>query len=277
MPYEEKKQQASAWFRKLRDDICTEFEKLEQELSGSEDEAGKFVRTNWKRENGGGGEMSLMRGKLFEKVGVNISTVFGQFSPLMQSQIPGASLDPNFYATGISIVAHMSSPHIPAIHMNTRYIVTSFDWFGGGIDLTPIFACREDTEMFHQALKDTCDKYDPNFYPTFKEGCDKYFYLDHRKEMRGVGGIFYDYLQGEWKSNFSFTKDIGNCFLDIYPKIVRKNMRLSWSDEEREIQLHKRGRYVEFNLLYDRGTKFGLMTDGNVDAILMSMPPKVKW
>ncbi len=274
---DEQKQLASEWFRNLRDLICLEFEKIETEAS-SDKMPGKFERKAWQREGGGSGEMSVMRGRVFEKVGVNISTVYGKFSDEFAKEIPGTSENPNFYATGISLVAHMQSPFVPAVHMNTRFIVTSKSWFGGGADLTPMYEDIEDKTNFHTAFKNTCDKHNPEYYDKFKKWCDEYFYLKHRQEARGIGGIFYDYLNsGNWQDDFSFTQDVGKTFLDIYPKITRKSMFKRWNQNEREYQLTKRGRYVEFNLLYDRGTKFGLMTGGNVEAILMSMPPEVKW
>jgi len=264
------KKNAQEWFYSLRDKICKEFVAIE--------DGANFKRENWERPGGGGGEMSLMRGKIFEKVGVNISTVFGEFTPEMQQQIPGASIDPTFWACGISLVAHMASPLIPAIHMNTRFIVTTKSWFGGGMDLTPMYPNEEDTTFFHQSIKEMCDKHDESYYPTFKETADSYFYLHHRNEPRGIGGIFYDYLNtGDWLKDFNFTKDVGSSFLDIYTALVRKNMDKKWTAEQREYQLYKRGRYVEFNLLFDRGTKFGVMTNGNPEAYLMSLPPEVKW
>lgn len=275
---EEKKQLAEKWFRELRDKICQEFENIEDELSGSNFFAGRFERKKWQREGGGGGEMSLMKGRVFEKVGVNISTVFGKFSDEFAKQIPGAEENPEFFASGISLVAHMHSPLVPAVHFNTRFIVTSKQWFGGGGDLNPMFEIDADTKDFHNAFKDACDKHDESYYPKFKKWCDEYFFIKHRNESRGVGGIFYDYLDsGNWENDFSFTQDVGKAFLDIYPKIVRRNMFDEWTKDQREHQLIKRGRYAEFNLVYDRGTKFGLMTGGNVEAILMSLPPEAKW
>ncbi len=230
------------------------------------------------KENGGGGEMSMMKGNVFEKVGVNISTVFGEFSPEFRAQIPGAEADPKFWAAGISLVAHMRSPLVPAVHLNTRFICTTKEWFGGGSDLNPSFEDENDTKDFHQAFKNACDKYHSNYYPDFKKWCDEYFYIKHRKQARGVGGIFYDYLNSNnFTEDFSFTKDVGLAFLDIFPNLVRKNMFKKWNEEQREQQFIKRGLYTEFNLVYDRGTKFGLMTDGNVEAILMSLPPIAKW
>lgn len=273
-----RKEQAAAWFRQLRDQICAEFEKIEDELAESSAKSGRFERKTWQREGGGGGEMSVMRGRVFEKVGVNISTVYGQFSEQFAKEIPGAAENPNFFATGISLVAHMCSPLVPAVHMNTRFIVTSKSWFGGGADLTPMYENSADTETFHNEFKETCDKHNPEYYTKFKKWCDEYFYLKHRNEPRGVGGIFYDYLDsGNWENDFAFTQDVGKSFLKVYPAIVRRHMHEVWNDEQRQHQLVRRGRYVEFNLLHDRGTKFGLMTGGNTEAILMSMPPEVKW
>lgn len=269
---------SSDWFKTLRNDICHAFEQLEDSLSDSELPAGRFTRTNWDRDGGGGGEMSLMYGRVFEKVGVNISTVHGEFSPEFRSHIPGTDSSPSFWASGISLVAHMRSPLVPAVHMNTRFITTEKHWFGGGADLTPVFENNTDTQDFHAAFQKACDTHDPTYYPKFKEECDRYFYLPHRKEARGIGGIFYDYLDSEnWDNDFAFTQDVGKAFLSIYPEIVKRHMHTAWTDEQREQQLIKRGRYVEFNLLHDRGTKFGLQTGGNTEAILMSLPPEAKW
>jgi len=219
-----------------------------------------------------------MKGKVFEKVGVNISTVFGEFSPEFRKEIPGASESGKFWASGISLVAHMCSPLVPAVHMNTRFISTQKNWFGGGMDLTPIIENNQDTRDFHAALKKCCTAHSRNYYPKFKKHCDEYFFLKHRNESRGVGGIFFDYLNSKnWEDDFAFTKQVGETFLAIYPEIVRRHMREKWTDEQREYQLKKRGRYVEFNLLYDRGTRFGLQTGGNPEAILMSLPPLVSW
>lgn len=269
---EERKRKASIWFAQLRDDICKRFEEI--------DGHGKFEREKWDRAEGGGGEMSVMRGKIFEKVGVNISTVHGEFSEEFRKKIPGADKDPRFHATGVSLVAHMRSPHVPAVHMNTRFISTTKQWFGGGADLTPMFMEKHEKDKidFHAAFKDVCDAYDPEYYTKFSKWCEEYFYLPHRDEQRGVGGIFYDYLENkDWEKDFEFTKDVGKTFLEIYSEIVKRNKDRAWTEEEREHQLLRRGRYVEFNLLHDRGTKFGLMTGGNTEAILMSMPPEVKW
>lgn len=314
MNIEQKKHAASDWFRNLRDQICAEFEKIEG--------GAIFTRKPWDREGGGGGEMSLMKGQVFEKVGVNISTVEGEFSEAMRKEVPGADVNPKFWASGISVVAHMHSPLVPAVHMNTRMIVigdNAKQWFGGGADLTPMYPDDKDTADFHTAFKNACDKHDASYYAKFRKWCDEYFFLKHRNEPRGVGGIFYDYLNSaeavrsadrispeprsidpralrasnlpaaaggtagnsgsidHWEKDFAFTQEVGKTFLQIYPKLVRRHMHKAWTEEQREYQLVKRGRYVEFNLLYDRGTRFGLMTGGNIEAILMSMPPEVKW
>jgi coproporphyrinogen III oxidase len=261
----------SQWFKTLRDLICTKFEEIDGE--------GKFKRQEWQRDHGGGGGvMSTMKGKIFEKVGVNISTVYGEFSPEFRKEIPGADKDPNFFATGISLVAHMHSPLVPAVHMNTRYIQTSKTWFGGGADLNPMYDNEQDRDDFHNAFKAACNKHNAEYYNKFKKWADEYFYIKHRNENRGVGGIFYDYINtGNFEEDFAFTQDVGKTFLDIYPKIILRNKDKEWTKEQREHQLRKRGRYAEFNLIYDRGTKFGLMTGGNIDAILMSLPPVAKW
>jgi coproporphyrinogen III oxidase len=275
----DRKAQARAWFETLRDRICAAFETLEDE-GRADGPAGRFERAPWRRPEaeGGGGTMAVMRGRVFEKVGVNVSTVHGVFSEPFRKEIPGAAEDPRFWASGISLVAHMRSPLVPAVHMNTRYVVTTKAWFGGGADLTPMVPDEQDTRDFHAALKAACDAADPAYHAKFKAWCDEYFYLKHRGEPRGVGGIFYDYLDsGDWGRDFAFTQGVGGAFLGVYPELVRRHMHRPWTDAQRRHQLVRRGRYVEFNLLYDRGTRFGLMTGGNVEAILMSLPPAVAW
>jgi len=267
--------EARAWFEALRDRICTALEAIETEVASAD---ARFQRTPWEREGGGGGTIALLKGQVFEKAGVNVSTVWGEFSAEFRGQIPGAESDPRFWASGISLVIHPRSPLVPAVHMNTRHLVTTKSWFGGGADLTPIYPVAADTQEFHAALKAACDKHDPAYHPRFKAWCDEYFFLKHRNEPRGVGGIFFDYLDsGDWARDFAFTRDVGEAFLGVYPALVRRHMRERWTEEQRRFQLVRRGRYVEFNLIYDRGTLFGLKTGGHVEAILMSLPPEVSW
>lgn len=334
MTLDEKKQRASDWFRELRDDICARFESIERDAmahaapsSGyakephiplvSEETISSFTRTPWSREGGGSGEMSMMKGRVFEKVGVNISTVHGEFSQPFRNEIPGAAENPGFWASGISLVAHMLSPKVPAAHFNTRMIIVGNGirlWFGGGGDLNPMVENDNDTQVFHAAFQRVCDEANSEFYAAFKTWCDEYFFIPHRGVARGVGGIFYDYLglnrlgsdttalasgqfgkgglnkeataRGmeltanaplDWDQAFAFTQSVGKAFAHIYPEIIRRHMFETWTEQERHQQLVKRGRYAEYNLLYDRGTRFGLMTGGNAEAILMSLPPVAIW
>ena len=277
-PLDEQQTAARTWFEHLRDLICAEFEAIE---AGAGSDA-RFVYTPWDRtdpsgEPGGGGVRGVMKGKVFEKVGVNVSTVGGMLEGEFGKTIHGAGEDPRFCATGISLVAHMANPHVPAVHMNTRFLTTTKRWFGGGADLNPPLPVAEDTADFHARLQAACDSHDPAHYPRFRQWADDYFYIPHRQVHRGVGGIFYDHLDSDFAANFAFTQDVGRAFLDVYPKIVRRRMATPFTDADLAQQRAWRGRYAEFNLVYDRGTLFGLKTGGNIDAILMSLPPVATW
>jgi len=282
---DDKNSRARAWFDTLRDRLVAEFERLEDEAPADlyPGEPGRFELKPWARAAGGGGVMGFLRGRFFEKCGVHISLVHGTFTPEMASAMPGAEEDPSFTATGISLIAHMRNPRAPAAHMNTRFLATSRSWFGGGADLTPTLDEQRsqdapDARLFHAALKAACDRHDPAWYADYKARCDEYFFLPHRNEPRGVGGIFYDHHDsGDWERDFAFTRDVGEAFLGVYPQILRQRMAEPWTEAERAEQLVRRGRYVEFNLLYDRGTMFGLKTGGNIESILSSMPPLTAW
>lgn len=290
----DQKTQLSTWFSSLQTRICAALETLENEathlnFTPISISPGRFEQKTWIRQNdthpstdGGGGTMMLMKGRVFEKAGVNVSTVWGEFPSHFAKEIPGATEDPRFWASGISLVIHPLNPFVPAVHMNTRHVITSKAWFGGGADLTPTFEFAHDTADFHQAFRTTCDAHNPDYYTRFKAWCDEYFYLPHRQEPRGIGGIFYDYLTSgptreDFEKDFAFTRDVGETFLDIYPALVRRHLEKPWTEKDKQQQMIKRGRYAEFNLLYDRGTRFGLQTNGNVEAILMSLPPMVSW
>ena len=277
-PLDPQQQAARDWFEALRTRICTEFEAIEHE-AGSE---ARFDYIPWQRtdpdgSDGGGGVRGQMNGKVFEKVGVNVSTVGGTFSPEFAATMPGAETDPRFFATGISLVAHMANPHVPAVHMNCRFLATTKRWFGGGADLNPAIPYDDDTAAFHARLKAACDAHDPAHYERFAQWAEDYFWIPHRNRARGVGGIFFDRLEGDFDATFAFTRDVGEAFLDIFPRLVRARAGQPFTDADMEALLEFRGRYVEFNLLYDRGTLFGLKTGGNIDAILMSLPPLARW
>ena len=274
MDLEIKKELASNWFKMLQESICESINKLEKKNA-------KFKSTNWKRnlkKDEGGGEYRILKnGKIFDKVGVNYSKVYGKFPKKLQKNIPGAKKNPRFWASGISVVMHMKNPQIPAMHFNTRYICTTQDWFGGGMDVTPSKNDQNEKKDFHKILKDMCNRHNKNYYSKYKKWCDEYFYLPHRKESRGIGGIFFDYKKNNFEKDFKFVRDVGVTFQYIFQKIIKKKMKRKWTSKDKELQYIKRGRYTEFNLLYDRGTKFGLQTGGNIEGILMSLPPLAKW
>ena len=275
-----KKKLASDWFYQLQKLICKEFEKIEADFGKkTEQKPRHFIKKKWNRKkNGGGGIHAIIKnGLLFDSVGVNFSEVYGKFPKEFKSQILGAKKNPNYWASGISVVAHMKNPKIPSLHFNTRFVVTSKKWFGGGMDATPCIKDNNEKRNFHKKIKLMCDNHNKKYYPKYKKWCDEYFYLPHRNETRGIGGIFFDYKDENWKKDFSFVKDSGLCFLNCAKNIIKKKMYKKWNNKQKNLQLIKRGRYVEFNLLYDRGTRFGLNTGGNVEAILMSLPPEAKW
>ena len=275
-----RKKIVSEWFKLLQSQICEEFEKIER-VKSNKLRSALFQKITWKKsknpKDGGGTYAIIKNGTVFDSVGVNFSQVSGKFHKKFRTQILGAKKNPNYWASGISVVAHMKNPKIPAMHFNTRFIVTSKNWFGGGMDATPCIKDDKEKQFFHKKIKFACDKYNKKYYPKYKKWCDKYFYLPHRKEMRGIGGIFFDYKKDNWEKNFSFVRNVGLCFLDCAKSIIEKKMKTKWSKKQKNEQFYKRGRYIEFNLLYDRGTKFGLNTGGNVEAILMSLPPMAKW
>tara|TARA_Y100000590_G_scaffold336032_1_gene382590 strand:+ start:707 stop:1564 length:858 start_codon:yes stop_codon:yes gene_type:complete len=277
-----KKKLARNWFELLQKAICFEFEKIEKEYGKKKRLKPKFFKKNhWHKSKGkdeGGGISAILKdGNVFDSVGVNFSQVSGKFQKKFRSQILGARKNPNYWASGISVVAHMKNPKIPALHFNTRFIVTSKNWFGGGMDATPCIVDKNEAKLFHNKIKNVCNKHNKNYYSKYKRWCDNYFYLPHRKEPRGIGGIFFDYKKGNWEKDFNFIREVGICFLDCAKILIKNKMYKNWNKNQKNLQLIKRGRYVEFNLLYDRGTKFGLNTGGNVEAILMSLPPEAKW